>query len=171
MSLLEEVMLRSSMEGLVTTDGVVPQPVVMVYVPAVDGEINPLVDMDINGAAVDYRDWQGTTTMEGLQQLEIHNATMALAAAHVATVNDEIREATHVDYNLFVTNPTVNESWYETLGEVKDLTGVLMTGNQTEYDITAIAKLEAAIGMENIFTSVGQACVRIERVLRRKGAY
>jgi uncharacterized protein YqfA (UPF0365 family) len=159
---------NSNMEGLETTDGVVPQPVVAIYVPAVDGEVNPLIDMDINGAHVDYREWQGHTTLEGMQQVDQQLAVNALTAAQAATIDADLRDATHVDYNLFVIDPAIQPSWYESLGEVKDLTGVLLTGHQSEYNVKALVKLETAIGMENIFTSVGQACVRIERVLRRK---
>jgi hypothetical protein len=169
MNFLADVVLKSSMEGLVTTDGVVPQPVVAVYVPSVDGEVNPLANMDVEGALIDYRDWQGHTSLEGMQQIDQINKHKVYAEALAYSEDSDIRDVTHVDYNLFVISPEIQPSWYDTLGEVKDVTGALLTGNLDEYDVKTIVKLTEALGMENIFNSVGKACVRIERVLHRQG--
>lgn len=165
MNLINETLLQASFESTEDNAGYKDQPVVAVYVPAVDGDVNPLVDMDVQGASVFYREWQGHATLEGMQQINQHLNEVALDAVVAAAQDSDVRESTHIDYNLFVIDPAIQPNWYETLGEVKDLTGALLTGNLSEYQVGAVDALSDALGMENIFTSVGQACVRIERVL------
>lgn len=165
MNLINEALLQANFESMETNDGYKDQPVVAIYVPAVDGDVNPLVDMDVNGASIFYREWQGKTALEGMQQINQHLNEVELSSAAIAVQDNTVRNTTHIDYNLFVIDPAIQPNWYETLGEVKDLTGALLTGELSEYQVGAVAALSDALGMENIFTSVGQACVRIERVL------
>jgi hypothetical protein len=167
MSISDELFWKASMEAI--EEGYVDQPIVAVYVPERDGNLQPLVDMDVNGASVHYREWTGTTGMEGMQQILEHRHKVDEKVRAQAEDDAALLAMTHDDYSLFVLSPAVDPSWYETLGEVDELTGVLLTGNLDEYDVKVVEKLEEKLGMESVFTETAKACVCIERILHRRG--
>lgn len=163
----EQCFFQPSMEDV--ADGYVDQPIVAIYVPELDGPINPLVDMDVNGSSIHYREWTHRESLEGMQQIIQQRKQDDMEVRAQAVAEADLREKSHDDFSLFVITPEVPTTWYEQLGEVKELTAVLLTSPMSEYEVEAIQKLEAAVSAEHIFHGAPQACVHIERVLHKRG--
>jgi hypothetical protein len=160
--------IRQSMEQVdVGNDRPKDQPMVAIHMSAKDGDPKALVNMDIAGADITYMSWTGTTGIEGMQQDKALATAVDTAAVTVAEF-DAVNNATHSDYNLFVLTPDTEANWYESLRDSDNLTGALLTGELSEYQVDAVAKLTEALGFENIFYNQGKACVRIERVLNNR---
>lgn len=165
MSISNELFWQASLEG--QSEGWQDQPVVAVYIPERDGEISPLVNMDVKDATVHYRTWYGLPGMEGMQQMH-HHMEEQEKLVELQQEEEELREKIHDDYSLFVLHPEVDPQWYEVLGEVKELTGVLLSGQLSEYRVGQVEALQDRMGMESVFTDVGKACLHIERTLHRR---
>lgn len=140
------------------------QPVVAVYVPERDGVANPKTVMHLNGAIVNYRQWDQSAAFEGSQQMLAHQ--LGKVEKLLDQQEEENKsEKIYDDYSLFIVGKDTDPQLYKTLGEVPERTAVLLEHPLHEYPVQAIDAMESHFGRERMYTSVESAVKGIQSAL------